>query len=222
MNRAELKSKARELVKGNKWYLWKPLIIIGLVIGLIECIAFGLDYALGFAKIEEVVLVDDITYTAFRGGIISGIVGIMTGLAYTALTVAHAWYVLSFIRGKRLELKDVLNYMKEHWLIAFLVGLVVGLIIIGCSILLVIPGIIATFGLLYFKEVCADHPDMKTMDIVRKSWDITKGHKMELFVLGLSFIGWVIVAGLTFGILYIWLTPYMVVTFTLFYEQIKN
>ena len=221
MNRAELKSRAKELIRGNKWYLWKPLIIIGLVIAVVEGIAFGLDYALGLAKVEEVT-VNGLSYTTFNGGIISGIVGIFTGIVSFALAVAHAHYVLAFIRGQRIELKGVIDYMKQHWLLAFCVSLVVGLIIIGCSILLVIPGIIAAIGLHYYKEVCADNPEAKTMDIVKRAWAITKGHKMELFVLGLSFIGWAFVAGLTFGILYIWLIPYISVTYALFYEEIKN
>ena len=221
MNRSELKSRARELIKGNIWYLWKPMVIIGLAIAVIEGIAFGLDNAFGFAEIETVEVLG-VETTQYSAGIISTIVGILTGIASMALAVAHTKYVLSFIRGTKLELKDVLDFMKKHWLITFLVGLLVGLIICGCSILLVIPGIIAAIGLMYYQEVCADNPEMKAMDIVRKSWDMTKGHKMDLFVLGLSFIGWAMLATLTFGILYIWLVPYVSVTFMLFYEQIKN
>lgn len=221
MNRVELKNKAKELIKGNKWYLWKPLIIIGLVIALIEGIAIGLDYALGFIK-EETVEVLGVATTHYSGGIISLIVGIFAGIAETALSIAYAHYILSFIRGKKLEVKDVVDFMKKHWVISFIASLLVGLIIAGCSILLVIPGIIAALGLTYFEEVCADNPDMKAMDIVKKAWNMTNGHKMDLFVLGLSFIGWNFVVGLTFGILAIWVVPYMTITFTLFYEELKK
>ena len=220
MNRVELKEKAKGLIKGNKWYLWKPLIIIGLAIAVIEGIAMGLDSIFGTTHAATMELFGQTT-TYNYGGYITDIVGIFTGIASSALTVAYAYYVLSFIRGKKLEVKDVLDFMKKHWLVAFLVSLVVGLIIIGCSILLVIPGIIAAIGLMFYQEVCADNPEMKVMEIVKKSWAITKGHKMELFVLGLSFIGWGLLACLTFGILYIWLMPYMVVAFTLAYEELK-
>lgn len=47
-----------------------------------------------------------------------------------------------------------------------------------------------------------------------------QGHKLDAFVLGLSFIGWAILGTLTFGILYIWLYPYMQLTFTKFYLNI--
>ena len=220
MNRVELKEKAKGLIKGNKWYIWKPLIIIGLAIAVIEGIAMGLDSIFGTTHTATMELFGQTTTYSY-GGYITDIVGIFTGIASSALTVAYAYYVLSFIRGKKLEVKDVLDFMKKHWVVSFLVSLVVGLIIVGCSILFVIPGIIAAIGLMFYQEVYADNPEMKVMEIVKKSWAITKGHKMELFVLGLSFIGWGLLACLTFGILYIWLMPYMVVAFTLAYEELK-
>ena len=221
MDRVQLKNKAKELIRGNKWYLWKPVIIIGLVIGVIEGIAFGLDSALGTTYTQTIELFGQ-TSTYNYGGYISSIVGIFTTIASSALAVAYAYYVLSFVRGSKLEVKDVLDFMKKHWVVSILVTLLVGLIIIGCSIALIIPGIIASIGLMFYKEVCADNPEMKPMEIVKKSWAITKGHKMELFIMGLSFIGWEIVAGFTFGILFIWLVPYMTVTFTLAYEELKK
>ncbi len=221
MNRGELKAKAKELVKGNKWYIWKPLIIIGLVIGIVEGIAFGLDSALGTTHTKTIELFEQAaTYT--YGGYISDIVGIFTAIASSALVIAYAYYILSFVRGQRLELKDVVDFMKAHWVISVLVSLLTGLIIIGCSILLVIPGIIAAIGFTFYQEVCADNIEMKPTEIVKKAWETTKGHKWELFVLGLSFIGWEIVAGFTFGILFIWLVPYMTVTMTLAYEELKK
>ncbi len=221
MDRVGLKNKAKELIRGNKWYIWKPLICIGLIIILIEGIAFGLDYAFGFAKMETVEVLG-VKTTQYSTGIISLIVGIFTGFAGCALTIAYAYYVISFVRGKRLELKDVIDFMKKHWVKAFVVGFLVGLIILGCTILLVIPGIIASIGLMFYQEVCAENPEMGAMDIVKKSWAMTKGHKMDLFVMGLSFIGWALLGSLTFGILYIWLTPYMTVTFTLAYEELRK
>lgn len=221
MNRVELKNKAKELIKDNKWHLWKPLIIIGLVIGIIEGIAFGLDYAFGFIKTETVTVMG-VTTTQTSGGVISLVVGIFTGLVSSALSIAYAHYVLSFVRGKKEELKDVIDFMKKHWVKAFVVSFLTGLFITLGFIALVIPGIIASVGLMFYQEVCADDPEMGAMDVIRKSWEITKGHKMDLFVMGLSFIGWCFVAGLTFGILYIWVLPYIVVAFTLAYEELKK
>ena len=80
----------------------------------------------------------------------------------------------------------------------------------------------ATFGLMFYAYVQAEDPTVGVTDVLKKTWALTKGHKMELFVLVLSFIGWEILAGLTLGILYIWLMPYMIVTATLAYESLKG
>ena len=219
MNRVEIKNKAKEMIKGNKWYLLKPMIIFGLIVSLLMGVAFGLDSALGLTKTT----VDELTgLTSTSGGIFSNVVAVVVGIATCAFEVGYAMYVLSFVRGKKLEMNDIVDFAKKHWVITVLVSILVGLIICGCTILLIVPGIIAAIGLMFYKEVCADDPEMKAMDIVRKSWAITKNHKMDLFVLGLSFIGWCIVAVLTLGILYIWLYPYMTVAMTLAYEELKK
>lgn len=219
MNRVELKNKAKEMIKGNKWYILKPVIIFGLVFGLIAAIAFGLDSALGLTKTT----IDELTgLTRTSGGIISDVVSIVLGIAGSAFSIGYAMYLLSFVRGTKLELRDIVDFMKKHWVIAFLTSILVGLIVCGCTILLVIPGIIAAIGLTFYQEVCADNPEMRALDIIKRSWAITKDHKMDIFVLGLSFIGWCIVAAFTLGILYIWLYPYMVVTMTLAYEELKK
>ena len=51
---------------------------------------------------------------------------------------------------------------------------------------------------------------------------MTDGHKMELFVLGLSFIGWILLGYITLGIALIWIMPYMQATMTNAYQTLKR
>jgi hypothetical protein len=221
MNRVELKNRAKELIVDNKWYILKPVIIFGLASMVITFMAYFLDSSLGLTT-TDVVMIGDRAFATNTGGIITDIVGTLVGVAACVFGVAYAYYILMFVRGGKLEMSDIVDWAKEHWIIAILVSLLVGLIIIGCTLLLVIPGIIASFGLMFYQEVCADNLELRPMEIVRKAWDMTNGHKMDLFVLGLSFIGWAIVAIFTLGILYIWLAPYMTITLTLAYEELKK
>ncbi len=55
-----------------------------------------------------------------------------------------------------------------------------------------------------------------------KSIKIMKGHKWELFVLGFSFLGWIVLSILTLGIGFLWLLPYMQVTFRIYYLLITG
>ena len=48
------------------------------------------------------------------------------------------------------------------------------------------------------------------------------GHKMELFLLELSFIGWIILGVITFGIGMLLVEPYMVTTIAHYYEDLKK
>ena len=102
--------------------------------------------------------------------------------------------------------------------ISFLVGFFTFL----WTLLLMIPGIIAVLNYSMVYYVALDNPELGAMDVIRKSKELMNGHKMELFILQLSFIGWGIVGIFTLGILYFWLVPYMQVTMANFYNEIKK
>lgn len=70
--------------------------------------------------------------------------------------------------------------------------------------------------------VLAENPNLTARQALNISKQITKGHKAELFVLGLSFIGWGLLCVITFGIAYIYVMPYMNATITNFYNSIKG
>ena len=59
------------------------------------------------------------------------------------------------------------------------------------------------------------------MDTLRLSRRMMKGHKMQLFKLQLSFIGWILINMLTFGVGSLWLIPYVMTTFAAFYQDVK-
>ena len=206
MDRLKLKNRAKEIIKGNLWYIWKPLVMVSLV-------AFVIGFVLGMLSLS---------ISKDAGSTIMAVIEFIVSLFEAAFMIAFAKYILEFVRGNKMDWKQTLTYTKEHFWLYIGVTIVVGLIICAGSILLVIPGIIAAIGLMFYQEVSADYPELGVMGVVKKSWEITKGHKWDLFVLGLSFIGWAIVACLTLGILYIWLMPYMMVTMTLAYEELKK
>ena len=66
-----------------------------------------------------------------------------------------------------------------------------------------------------------DEPELSARETLTKSRMMMQGHKGELFILMLSFIGWGVLALFTFGIGYLWLAPYMCMTFTKYYEQLR-
>ncbi len=69
--------------------------------------------------------------------------------------------------------------------------------------------------------ISRDCPDIPVDDCIYLSRKMMNGHKFRLFLLDLSFIGWVILCILTLGIGFFWLQPYIQCSHAHFYEEVK-
>lgn len=85
-------------------------------------------------------------------------------------------------------------------------------------IYLIVKGFL--YALSYY--ILYDNEDMPAKEIVEKSESLMNGHRWKYFWLPITFIGWLILAGFTFGIGMLWLTPYMMVTLVCFYEELAG
>ena len=85
-----------------------------------------------------------------------------------------------------------------------------------------IPGVIKAISYSQMFYLMADNPEMTAAEAQAKSMELMNGHKAEYFVLQLSFIGWIFLAALTLGILYIWLLPYMQTTYANYYRTLVS
>ena len=103
----------------------------------------------------------------------------------------------------------------------FLAGLLSTIYIGLWSMLFCIPGLVKSYSYAMTYYILADNPGMSANDAITASRKMMDGHKMELFVLDLSFIGWHILCSLTFGILYLYVAPYMAATRAGFYANLK-
>ena len=92
------------------------------------------------------------------------------------------------------------------------------------SLLFIFPGFIAAYRYRMAIYLLVDDPSRSPMECLRLSKEMMKGHKWELFVLDLSFIGWGFLAMLpVFGYaVQIWTVPYMSMTRALYYESLSG
>lgn len=90
------------------------------------------------------------------------------------------------------------------------------------SLLLIVPGIIATYSYSMVFFILADDNNIKVKDALRKSKEIMNGYKLKYFYLNLRFIGWGILSLLTLGIGFLWLIPWMQTSQAKFYDDIKS
>ena len=71
--------------------------------------------------------------------------------------------------------------------------------------------------------ILIDRPEIGAKEALKLSMQMTKGHKGEIFVMYLSFIGWGILTSLTCGLVGIFYAfPYMNTTMAGYYEELKK
>lgn len=89
------------------------------------------------------------------------------------------------------------------------------------SLLFLVPGIMKHYSWYFVPYLTATHPEMDRRTVFAASEALTQGHRMELFVMELSFLGWDILNTFTAGILGIfWLNPYRQGAFAAAYKTL--
>lgn len=149
-------------------------------------------------------------------------VGSIIALLLTpALALSLIRVYLNVIKDVKPSVGDAFSGCDDFWA-AFKVQFLVGLYTFLWSLLFYIPGIVKGISYSMSMYVLAENKGMSATECINRSKEMTNGHKMELFVLSLSFLGWAILGAFTFGLLYIWLVPYMQTTFAHAYNVLRG
>ena len=159
--------------------------------------------------------------------IVSLLNSIIPGIAAIVLSgplaVGAALLFTALARGEgEVRLEKLFDPFTTDFLGTFLLGIFMTLFTALWALLFIIPGIVKGFAYAMAPYIKADHPEMDALTCIKESQNMMKGHKMELFVLVLSFIGWMIVGVLACGIGTLFVAPYMASAKANFYESIKN
>ncbi len=208
MNRSEIKELAKQKIKGNLWNILWPMLIIEVINSILSSF-FG--PSIDLTQIKEM----GEMHMSWGSSLGSLAISIITGV----LTAGYMMYILKFVRTGKFDTDDIIKTIKAKW-VDLLIAIVLSVIIIGvCSMLLVIPGIIAALGLTMVIFLVIDK-DVKGQDSLKASWELMKGHKWEYFVFQLSFIGWYLLIPFTLCLILIWLVPYVTVAQTIYYDRL--
>ena len=158
--------------------------------------------------------------TSAAAAILTGIGSILVsgplayGLAY--LFLKQSW------DRQVMNIGDLFRGFQDDFGGTLLLGLLSSLFTFLWSLLLVIPGVVKSYAYSQAVYVKVDHPDYDWRRCLDESIQMMKGHKMDLFVLDLSFIGWYIVGALCLGLGTLWVAPYHAATRTQFYEDLRR
>lgn len=202
MDRVKIKEEAKAMIKGNLWVLWKALLIVGIISG----IASGIVSTFVEKK------------TAMES-----LVNFILSLAMMPLSAGLIYYILKFVRRQNPEVNDVWSQFSRFVPI-IITGFLASIAVMIGIILLIIPGIILAFGLSFFQYILVDpeYKDLDSVAVLKESWRLTKGYKMDFFVFGLSFIGWGLLIVITLGLAAIYVVPYSTTATALYYENLKK
>lgn len=132
-------------------------------------------------------------------------------------------FALFFLRVARAQSADygtLFDGFKDYLRI-FLTMLLQTIYTMLWMLLLIVPGIVKNYSYAMTSFVLADDPNIKYDAAIEESMRLMDGHKMQLFLIDLSMIGWWILSCLTFGIGFLFLAPYVMTTHAHFYEGLK-
>lgn len=159
--------------------------------------------------------------------VISGATGSVSFGVLTLLTLPMTYAadiaVLNLSRNRvKPQPECLFNVYRDNLGKAFLVPFLMLLFIYLWTLLFIIPGVIMAYAYSMAVFVANDNPELSAMDAIKKSRELMRGHKWDLFVLDLSFIGWILLSILTCGLGLLFLVPYIEAAHAEFYRELTE
>ena len=146
---------------------------------------------------------------------------VFTVIVGGAVRLGYARFNLNLVDGRDAALSDLASQKHRLW-DGFCMNFLQGLYVALWSLLLFIPGVVKAYSYAMTPYIMAEHPGLTANEAITESRRIMDGNKWRLFCLDLSFLGWVILCGLTLGILTIWIMPYRNQTDIGYFQAIKQ
>lgn len=226
-NRVELKARARESMRHSTMSPYVTALIYCAVIYVISLLSARImrvdglmlaqfmssDYAL--ENPEAVVN----WYISVRPGVFAYIIDLLLNFMSYLLYAGFVIFILRMIRQEQNSLWNLMDGFQNFLKIIGL-NIITSIFVALWSLLFVIPGIIAAYRYRQALYLLLDHPEMGIFECIRESKRLMHGHKAELFILDLSFIGWALLSIIPFVSVYT--LPYTESTYALYYSMLRE
>lgn len=230
--RRQLKERAKADVSRSYW----GLVLMGLIVSIIDGVGNG--YNSGSSSSTDNMrnlTTNNVDWDLFFGilfiVLVFALIGILAGLALKAfllnpLRLGATKYFIEAAHGEK-KAGDIglIGYAfgggryKNIVKTLFLRDLYVFL----WSLLFLIPGIIKSYEYAMIPYILAERPDLETEEVFELSRRMMFGEKFDVFILGLSFIGWMFIVLLSFGLAAVfYVGPYIYMTDAELYEVLKT
>lgn len=203
---SEYRAMARESLRG----VWNESALAYLIILAVACIF----------SVSSVVAPQEILWLQ---GSLSGVQVAVSLLLIVPLTYGFNNAMLSLARRENsAPANDMFDYFKRDYSRSVPALLLAALAEVGLGIITLFIGtFILQYAYAMVPYLLRDYPELTATEALRTSREMMKGHKWDLFVLDLTFIGWGILCLFTAGIGLLWLQPYVSAAYAHFYEDLK-
>lgn len=205
-NRQEVKQKAKVIMKRNYWKMF--------VITLLGTILTGEGFSAANATkdMTDSGLSPDIQSILLTVISVAGLLGILYSIFVgNVIRVGKASYFLKN-HDENPPLSEIFSAFKGNYINVVKIMLVMYLKTFLWTLLFVIPGLIKSIEYSMIPYILAENPNISMSDAFSRTKQITTGQKMDLFVLELSFLGWILLGGILCGIGTLFVNPYIEAT----------
>ena len=211
--RVELKSRAKEALRQKYWMGFAVCFIAGIIMAIPSTINQYFNMIALFAQTElPAKLIGSfaiifILFSVFVANVLSvGIARYFLQSREVECDVGLLFF--GFRRG------SYINVAKTMFFRDLFIGL--------WSLLFVIPGIVKSYEYFLVPYILAENPDIEWREALALSKKMTYGHKLDIFILGLSFLGWALLGILLCFIGVLFLDPYINATYAELYTELKR
>lgn len=212
-NRIDLKAKGKAAFKRNYWYCVLVALILSLVMGS----------AAGSTSKKDPAEESNPTNINVEVSAGAATVAVLLNIfVFSPLEIGGKKFFARNANGNA-HLRDVAagftgNY-DRNVLAMFLRSLFAAL----WSLLFVIPGIIKVYSYRMVPYILADHPELSATEAITLSRRMMNGSKWKAFVMDLSFIGWILLGAVTFGLaLVFYVNPYIEASYAEMYLALRD
>lgn len=201
-NRVELKLQAKDFLKEYYWRSFLAVLIVTTISVFLE-IAFNTENA-------------EFLFVASMLSI---------GIRIFAINVLEVGLVNYFVRAEKgdVDVSNIFSVFKSNNYLNIVKTMVLrDVFLFLWTLLLIIPGIVKSYEYCFIPYILAENPDLEYKEIFEKTKKMTKGEKLEIFILNLSFFGWYFLGLLLFIIGVIFVVPYHRATEAKLYFALKD
>lgn len=226
-SRVELKDQAKAMLKKHYWKAFLVMLIATIVGANSSAPSIDFEYKMdtGFnTDFSMNVGALDWLLPAVAGfAVLAFVIAIFFKLFVSnPIEVGKSRFFINSYDQDEVDAGDVAYAYRTNLMSVVKVMFMRSLYIFLWTLLLIIPGIIKSYAYKFVPYLLAENPDLDYNEALSLSQDMTDGHKMDMFVLDLSFIGWYILGSLALGVGVLFVHPYREATFAALYKRLKK